>query len=167
MIYQLGLAYMRMREWEKCGNYFKRAKRGFENLLGKGAEKTIEVTKSLAIQIYRGDELINQLTLLLERAKKSLGENKRVYALANSLGIELESRSRYNEAMKYKVMAFEGRKKLLGADAKDTLASLMNLGVLYRKMGNCKGAIECYERCLKLQEKVRVFLEIQQVALVI
>ena len=76
------------------------------------------------------------------------------FDIANDLSLKLWERQDVMEALKYYTLAYEGRKQLLGEDAKDTLDSLTNLGTTaYDDMRDYKSVLDCYQRYLKMQEK--------------
>ena len=58
------------------------------------------------------------------------------------------------EAKEYITQAFEGRKNLFVEDAKETMDSLCNLGAIYGDCSrDCDTALDCYEKCRRVQEK--------------
>ena len=48
----------------------------------------------------------------------------------------------------------EGRRRVLGAEHKDTLATLNNMGVLFHQVEDYEGALDYYRRALRGKEKV-------------
>ena len=90
-------------------------------------------------------ERIENYSYLLERCEKALRE-KNVVTLEtlNALGIQLDQGGEYEE-----VMGVWGRTKVLGEDHKDTMGTLMSLGIVYKELKNFEKGLEYYERALK------------------
>ena len=66
--------------------------------------------------------------------KVSLPDEAVTCDIANQLGIELEMKGTYEEAKVYKLAALEGRRRLLGEEHKKTLASLNNMGNVFKEI---------------------------------
>ena len=79
--------------------------------------------------------------------------NRVTYDIENDLVVRLTQKGENDEATMFPIKAYEGRRELLGEEAKVTLASLMNLGVNNQNMGDYQAALECYERSLRVEEK--------------
>ena len=54
----------------------------------------------------------------------------------------------------YKLTALEGRRRVLGAEHKDTLDSPNKTGAVLQQMEDYEGALDCYQQALRVQEKV-------------
>ena len=111
--------------------------------------KSIEIYYSLAIQIHEGDELIKELRVLVEKAEETITKNRVAYDITNNLGERLRQETEYEEAKKFFTQAYEGRRELLGEEAKDTLGLLMNLGLICHNMGDYQASLDCKKQCLK------------------
>ena len=60
----------------------------------------------------------------MEKAITYYPEHRITFEMANELGFELKEKRQYEEAHKYYIAAYEGRKKLFGEDDKSTLQVL-------------------------------------------
>ena len=61
-------------------------------------------------------------------AKVSLPDEAVTYNVANSLGVRLDKKGKYQGANFFKLAASEGRRRMLGEEHKDTVTSLNDLG---------------------------------------
>ena len=73
--------------------------------------------------------------------KVSLADEAVTYDIANDMGRRVVSKGQYEEANAFFLSAFEGQRRVLGKEHKDTLDLLNNLGSLH-------GMIDLYEGAL-------------------
>ena len=100
------------------------------------------------------DEEIAEYRRLWEMAKVSLPDEAVTYNIANSLGIRMEDKVKYEEAKVFHLAALEGRTRVLGDEHKKTLGSLNNMGNLLHNMEDYEGALGYYQQALRVKEKV-------------
>ena len=86
--------------------------------------------------------------------KASLSEEAVTYDIANQLRIELKNKGKYEEAKVFFLAAFEGRRRVLGDEHKDTLASQNSLGGILEEMKDYEGTLDYYQQALNVKEKV-------------
>ncbi|GMH85386.1 hypothetical protein TL16_g10214 [Triparma laevis f. inornata] len=153
--YALGRACSQVRDFDDTRRYFKRAKEGYEEQLGRDSEKALEVTLSLiAATVLIKGERIEMYRDLVKRCERALGEENVVTLhTPYQLGIELKDNEEYEEAIKVHESCLAGRMKVLGEDHKDTFGTLNNLGIAYHKLLNYEKALEYYGRALEGKEK--------------
>ena len=73
----------------------------------------------------------------------------------SQLGIRLEEyKVEYEEALSCKLVALEGRRRVLGEEHKSTLDSLQNLALLLEKMEDYEGSLAYYQQALTGKERV-------------
>ena len=132
----------------------ERAKKGYIRLLGEDHTKGADATCSLLFQTAEGDELIAELRALRERVKVTLPQEAVTYDVANSLGGKLRKNGQFEEVKVFYLAALEGRRRVLGEEHKDTLASLNNMGVVVRAMDDNEGSLDYYQQACRAQEKV-------------
>ena len=140
-------------ESETC---FERAKEGFVRLFGADHSKSVEATHQLVIQITEGDELIAKLRALWERVKVTLPDEAVTYEVATTLGVELHRKGKDEGAKLVYLAALEGRRRVLGAERKDTLATLKNsqMWAVLQHIEDYEGALDFYQQALRGYEKV-------------
>ena len=146
----LGVACNRMSEWSGCLYCIKRAKKGYEILLGRDSAKAVGAAFAVTIQTLRGDEKIAELSRLWEMAKVSLPDEAVTYRFANDLGSVLDSREQYEEAKVLWLAALEGFRRVLGGEHKHTLSSLNNMGCLLDDMEDYGGALDYFQQALRV-----------------
>ena len=147
-------AHMWMDEGDECLVGFERAKGGFEHLLGENSAKAVNVAYSVASQISSDDEEIAELQRLWEMARVSVPDEAVTFNIATDLESELQDKGWYEEAKVFKLAAFEGRRRVLGEEHKDTLASLSYMRIVPDLMKDYEGALDYYQQALRMQEKV-------------
>ena len=133
---------------------FRRAREGFVRLLGEDSAKAVNAAYAVASQIPSDDERIAEFRRLWEMAKVSMPDEAVTYDIATMLGVELYHQGKYEEAKVFKLAAFEGQRRVLGEEHKNTLASMNNMGILLDKMKDYEGALGYYQQALRVQEKV-------------
>jgi tetratricopeptide (TPR) repeat protein len=149
-----GLACMQMQTGESVP-YFRRAKEGFLRLLREDHAKSVDATYALVCVTSKdADELIVKLRALWEQVKVTLSEDAVTYDVATCLDIELKNKGNYEEAKVLWLAALEGRRRVLGAEHKDTLGSLNNLGTVLQQVEDYEGALDYYQQALRGREKV-------------
>ena len=153
-VLELGDAHMWMREWDECCECFERAKEGFVRLLGEDSAKAVNAAYMIATQIPSDDEEIAEYRRLWERAKVSLPEEAVTYQIANSLGVRMVKKGKYEEAKVFWLAALKGQRRVLGDEHKDTLMSLNNLGAVLDDMEDYEGSLSYYQQALRVKEKV-------------
>ena len=78
--------------------------------------------------------------------ERALGEENAVtLETLSQLGNRLYGNGEHEEAIKGQGRCLAGRTTVLGEDHKSTLATLNNLGVVYRRLENYEKALEYYE----------------------
>ncbi|GMH80220.1 hypothetical protein TrLO_g9970, partial [Triparma laevis f. longispina] len=144
-----------VRDFDDAERYYKRAKEGYEEQLGRDSEKALKVTIGLIMSTGMSrDEGIEKLRVLLKRCERALGEENVVtLETLNTLGCELDDNGEYEEAKEVYERCLAERTKTSGENHKDTLDSLNNLGIVYYKLKNYEKAMEYYERALEGYEK--------------
>jgi tetratricopeptide (TPR) repeat protein len=150
----LGSAHAWTQEWGECKVYFRRAKEGFVRLLGEDSVKAVDAALAVASQLPSEDESIVEFRRLWEMAKVSLPDEAVTYNIANSLGIRMEDKVKYEEAKVFHLAALEGRTRVLGDEHKNTLDALNCMGVLLKKMEDYEGALDYYQQAIRVKEKV-------------
>ena len=65
------------------------------------------------------------------------------YKFADSLGAEMHKKGEHEEAKKPYTQVYEGRREVLGREAKVTIALLTNLAIVKDGMGDCQAALDC------------------------
>ena len=85
-------------------------------------------------------------------AKVSLPEEAVTYDIAHDLGFRLEKKGKYEEVKVFWLAALEGRKRVLGDEHKDTIASLNNMGALLGNTNDYEGELGYYQQAVRLQE---------------
>ena len=96
----------------------------------------------LVLQTTTGDKLIGGLSALWEQMKATLPEEAVTYDIANGMGRRLVSKGQYEEAKVFFPAALEGQRRVLGAEHKDTLSSLNNMGVVLQIMEDYARALD-------------------------
>ncbi|GMI09524.1 hypothetical protein TrLO_g1292 [Triparma laevis f. longispina] len=131
--FALGGACNWVGDFDDAIRYFKRAKEGCEEQLGRESEKAFHATYSLIpCTVMRGGEKIEKYRDLLKRCERVLGvENVITLETLNQLGSNLDDNEEYEEAKGVWERYLAGRVKVLGENHKDTLGTLNNLGVIY------------------------------------
>ncbi|GMH88658.1 hypothetical protein TL16_g11218 [Triparma laevis f. inornata] len=115
----LGVACSKVRDFDDARQYYKRAKEGCEEQLGRDSEKALEVTSSLIMVTGSKSERIEKLRDLLKRMERALGEENVVtLETLNALGIQLRLKREYEEVIKVHERCLAGRMKVLGEDHK-------------------------------------------------
>ncbi|GMH79874.1 hypothetical protein TL16_g08304 [Triparma laevis f. inornata] len=154
--FALGQACGWVGDFEDARRYYKRAKEGYEEQLGRDSEKAIEVARSLiASATMSRREKIEKYRDLLKRMERALGEENVVTLdTLNALGNRPRENGEYDEAKEVYERCLAGRMAVLGGGHKDKLGTLQNLGVVYSKLENYEKALECYERALTGKEKL-------------
>ena len=150
----LGIAYTWVDEWNECRACFRRAKEGFVRLLGEDSAKAVHAAYSVASRLPSDDERIAEYRRLWEMAKVSLPEETVTYDIASQLGYEMRKKGKYEEAKVFYLAALEGRRRVLGEEHKDTLASMNNMGVLLHKMEDYEGSLDYFQQAFRVQETV-------------
>ena len=137
----LGKAHMWSEEstCEEMMPYFRRAKGVFVRLLGKDHAETFKVTQSLLLQTTEGDEVLTGLRALWERVNVTLPDEPVSYDVANQFGRELRNEGKFEEAKVLWLAALEGRRRVLWEEHKDTLGSVMNMGIILTNMEDYEG----------------------------
>ena len=153
-VYTLGRANNRMRERDHLLYCYERVKEGFMRLLGEDSAKRVAVTKNLLNQTTRCDGRIAEFRALWERMKVSLPDEAVSNDVANQLGDKLRKKGQFEETKVLWLAALEGRRRVLGAEDKDTLASLNNMGNVLKEMEDYEGALGYYHQALRVKEKV-------------
>ena len=110
--------------------YFRRAKGGFVRLLGVDHAKSVGATVALLHQTTWGDERTVELRALWERVKVSLPDEAVTYSVASCLRERLDQLGKYEDSNVFYLASLEGRRRVLGEEHKDTLASLNSMGVV-------------------------------------
>ncbi|GMH49203.1 hypothetical protein TL16_g00460 [Triparma laevis f. inornata] len=152
----LGRAYNWVEDCDDARRYYKRAKEGYEEQLGRDSENVLDVTRSLigSDGESRGVQ-IEKLRELLKRMERVLGEEHVLtLEMLNKLGCELKDNGEYEEAREVYERFLAGQLKVLGEEHKDTLCTLNNLGIVYQRMKDYEKAFEYYERALKGHERL-------------
>ena len=85
----------------------------------------------------------------------SLPDEAVTYDIANQLGCKLEMEGKYEEAKVFWLAALEGRRRVLGEEHKNTLASMFNLGNIHNNLEDHNGALDYYEQAFRVGEKVQ------------
>ncbi|GMH88594.1 hypothetical protein TL16_g11198 [Triparma laevis f. inornata] len=152
----LGKACDNVGDWDEAERYFKRAKEGYEEQLGRDSEKTLNATGSLIIMTFSSyGENIEKLRDLSKRCEKILGkENVVALKTLNALGIRLKNGGRFEEVIKVYERCLMRLTKVLGEDHRRTLDVLNNMGIVYGLLDNYEKALEYFERALKVKERV-------------
>jgi len=151
----LASACNRVRDFEDARLYFKRAKDGYEEQLGRDSKKALDMTYWL-IGSY-GESLdvkIEKYSELLKKIERALGDENVVNLETHALGGSLDDNGQYEKAKEVWERYLAGRMKVVEEDNKDTLMTLNNLGATYHKLENYKKALEYYERALKAKERM-------------
>ena len=133
-------------ECNECKTCFERAKEGFVRLLGEGSPKAVNVAYSITSQLPTDDERIMEYKRLWERAKGSLPNEAVKYDIATSMACKFSQMGEYEEAKVLFLADLEGRRRVLGEEHKDTLASLSNLGNVLDNMEDYEGALDYYQQ---------------------
>ncbi|GMH80691.1 hypothetical protein TL16_g08655 [Triparma laevis f. inornata] len=115
--------------------YYKRAKEGYKEQLGRDSEEALDATRVLIMSTAMSvDERTEKLRDLLKRMERALGEENVVTLnTLDQLGIKLNKKGEDEEAKECMERSLAGRMKVLGEDHKDTLAKLNNLGIVNKK----------------------------------
>ncbi|GMH81991.1 hypothetical protein TL16_g09111 [Triparma laevis f. inornata] len=153
--FALGAACGFVEDFDDAKGYYKRAKEGYEEQLGRDSEKALETTYSFIMGAVMSDvEKIEKLRDLVKKKERALGEENVVtLETLNSLGVQPKVNGEYEAAIKVLDRCLAGRMKALGEDHQQTLMTLKMLGVVYRTLKNCEKELEYYERALKGYEK--------------
>ncbi|GMI18271.1 hypothetical protein TrLO_g2767 [Triparma laevis f. longispina] len=150
----LGRACGFVGDFDDARRYYKRAKEGFEEQLGRDNEKALDATKGLIMITGTTSESSEKLRDLVKRMERVLGdENVVTLETLNDFGFGLQESGEYEEAIKCYERCLAGRTKVLKEDHKDALGALNNLGTIYGKLENYEKAFEYYEKALKGNEK--------------
>ncbi|GMH51962.1 hypothetical protein TL16_g01126 [Triparma laevis f. inornata] len=142
-------------DFDDARRYYKRAKEGYEEQLGRDSEMALGVTSGLIMATDDDGRIIEKLRYSLKRCERALGEENVVTLdTLNQLGNKLDESREYEEAIRVHERCLAGRTNVLGEDHKDMLGSLNNLGVVYGKLRNYKKTMEYFERALKGLERM-------------
>ncbi|GMI11546.1 hypothetical protein TrLO_g7485 [Triparma laevis f. longispina] len=100
--YALGKACGFVGDFDDAKRYYKRAKEGYEEQLGRDSEKAHEVTRSLIIGAGMSEgERSQNLRDLVKMMERALGEENVVTLhTLSTLGEELRQNGQYEEAIK-------------------------------------------------------------------
>jgi len=152
----LGDACNWVEEHDDVERYYKRAKEGYEEQLGRDSEKALKVTIGLIMMTCSSnEEKIEKLRDLVKRCEKAFGEEHVVTLdTLDSLGCMLRGNGEDEEAKEVYERRLAGRIKLLGEDHKLSLDSLNNLGAVYDGLKDYEKALEYYEKALKGSERL-------------
>ncbi|GMH58895.1 hypothetical protein TL16_g02709 [Triparma laevis f. inornata] len=153
--FTLGLACNHVGDFDDSKRYYKRAKEGYEEQLGRDSEKALEATSYLIMTTCSAnDEVIEKLRDLLKRMEKALGEENVVtLETLNDLGCRLKESGEYEETIKIWERCLAGGTKVIGEDHAKTLDSLNNRGAVYGDLKNYEKALKYFERALKGYER--------------
>ncbi|GMH90491.1 hypothetical protein TL16_g11785 [Triparma laevis f. inornata] len=154
-VHALGKACGFVGDFDAGRRYYKRAKEGYEEQLGRDSEKALEATRDLIGSDGESvNEQIEKFRDLLKRCERTLGEENVVTVdMLNELGCELNETRNCEEAKVVWESCLAGRMKVLGEDHNDTFGTLHNLGSVYMDLKNYEKASEYYERALKGSER--------------
>ena len=93
----------------------------------------------------QGDDLIAKYRAFWERIKVSLPDKAVTYEVGNDLGVsKLVLKGQHEEGKEIMLAALEGRRRVLGEEHRDTLASLNNLGAEHGLLKEYEGALGYY-----------------------
>ena len=150
----LGKTCMWMRTGGSALALFRKAKEGYDRLLGADHVKYVEASYNLLYQTARGEERTAELSALWERVKISLPDQAVTYHLANDPGIKLDLKGQVEEANLVYRAALEGRRRVLAEKHRDTLMTPNNLGIVLRRTEDYEGALDYYQQAFRAYEKV-------------
>ncbi|GMH79387.1 hypothetical protein TL16_g12839 [Triparma laevis f. inornata] len=141
----LGAAGNWVEDFDDLIRYYKRVKEGYEEQLGHGDTKTLDVTRSL---IYNASgartegERIEKFRDLLKRCERALGEENVVTLdTFSSLDNRMKENGQFEEAKEVHEKCLAGRMKVLGEDHKDMLDMVHNLGAAYVELKSYENAL--------------------------
>ncbi|GMH85933.1 hypothetical protein TrVE_jg2668 [Triparma verrucosa] len=132
----LGRACNMVSDQEDARQYLKRAKEGYEELLGPNSEKALESTLCLLIatdSLFRAfgksrGERIEKLRVLVGRMVGALGEENVVtLETLSQLGAKLADNGEYEEARNFFERCLEGQERVLGEDHKQIKVPIQSL----------------------------------------
>ena len=86
--------------------------------------------------------------------KVSLPDEAVTYQVVKQLGGDLKEKGEYEEAKVFYLAALEGRRRVLGEEHKDTLATLNSMRVVLQIVKDYEGALDYFQQALRGEEKV-------------
>ena len=113
-------------------------------LLGENSAKVVNSACKCCAGA-KDDELGAELRRLWEMARLSLPDKAVTYEVGNDLGVsKLVLKGQHEEGKEIMLAALEGRRRVLGEEHRDTLASLNNLGAEHGLLKEYEGALGYY-----------------------
>ncbi len=157
MLHALGLLYLRQGRYAEARGALEAALKIQERVHGRKSELTAEVLNSLASVYYSLGDM-----------QAALNANRRVYdiaksggartgdfvaAAANNLAAILAHMGKNDEAIEAYKKAYDANVSFFGPDNPAPITNLMNLGVLYRNIGNYAAAEPLLTAVLDYKER--------------
>ncbi|GMH70457.1 hypothetical protein TrST_g3903 [Triparma strigata] len=151
LYFELGVACIQVRDTDEGRNYFKRAKEGYSEQLGRDDVKTLHAELLLTNCTFRSNvDATTKLGDLSKRLVGTLGEENHVTLHALSeLAVYLKRNGEFFEARKTQERCLAGRVKTLGEYHRDTLMTIANVGNICVDECQFEKALEYYERAMR------------------